>query len=177
MKARVSVLAVILTLVVTTGFAQEKSKKQIKEEKKLEKQKQVEAMINAKEFVFVGKFAMPTGYKSVNLATNTNYVKFHPELIESYLPYFGTAYSGAGYGGESGIKFKEKPTEYTFTKEKKKYQVEATVKGERDTYQLTLSVAFEGNATLIVTSNTRSAISYSGEISAPEKPVDKEDIE
>jgi hypothetical protein len=173
MKAKISILAVILTLIVSTGLAQEKSKKQIKEEKKIEKQKKVEDMINAKEFVFIGRHAMPTGYKTVNLTTNTNFVKFHPYLIESYMPYFGRVYSGAGYGGDSGIKFEQEPEEYTVVKQKKNYLINASVKAERDTYKLTLTVGFEGSATLIITSNTRSAISYSGEISEPEKKEEK----
>lgn len=173
MKAKISLLAVILALIVTSGFAQEKSKKQIKEEKKIEKQKQVEGLINAKEFVFVARQAMPTGYKTVNLTTNPNYVKYHPELIESYMPYFGRAYSGVGYGGESGLHFEGKAEEYTFTKGKKNYQVDATVKDEKDTYRLSLTVGFEGSATLMITSNNRSAISYSGEISAPEIKEEK----
>lgn len=169
MKTKILILLTLVSLIVISGFAQEKSKKQIKEEKKIEKQKQVEAMITAKEFVFKGRTAMPSGYKSVNLATTTNYVKFHPERIESYMPYYGRAYSGVGYGGDSGLKFEGKPEEYTFTKGKKNYQVSATVKGERDTYNLSLTVGFEGSASLIINSNNRSSISYSGEISLPEK--------
>jgi len=172
MKAKISILLILFTLIMITGYAQEKTKKQIKEEKKIEKQNQVESMINAKEFVFTGRYANPTGYKSVNLASTTNYVKFEPELIESYMPYYGRAYSGAGYGGDEGLKFTGKPEEYTFTKGKKNYQVDATVKGEKDTYRLSLSVGFEGSATLTVTSNNRSAISFTGEIAEPEKGAD-----
>lgn len=173
MKAKIILTAVILALFVTSGFAQDKSKKQRKEEKKIEKQKQVEDLINSKEFVFVARQAMPTGYKTVNLTTNPNYVKYHPEIIESYMPFFGRAFSGIGYGGESGLHFEGKAEEYTFTKGKKNYQVDATVKDEKDTYWLILTVGFEGNASLIISSNNRSAISYSGEISAPKIKKEK----
>lgn len=168
MKTKISILAVFLALIITSGFAQEKSKKELKEEKKLEKQKQVEDMVNAKAFDFVGSIAMPTGYKTVNLATTTNYVKFQPELIDSYMPFYGRAFSGVGYGGDEGMKFTGKPDEFTVVKEKKNYQVNAVVKGEKDTFRLSLSVSFEGSASLTITSNNRSAISYSGEIKAPE---------
>ena len=173
MKTKILILLALVSLIVVTAFAQEKSKKQIKEEKKIEKQRQVEAMINAREFVFTGRTAMPSGYKSVSLTTTTNYVKFHPELIESYMPYYGRAYSGVGYGGDSGLKFEGKPEEYTFTKGKKNYQVNATVKGERDTFSLSLTVSFEGSASLLINSNNRSSISYSGEITLPEKQDEK----
>lgn len=173
MKAISLALLFILTLMFTPVFAQKKSKKEIKEEKKLEKQKQVEELINSKTFEFVGRTAMPTGYKTVNLTTNTNYVKFQPELIDSYMPFYGRAYSGVGYGNDEGLKFTGKPEEFTITRGKKNYQVSATVKGEKDTFRLSLSVGFEGSASLTITSNNRSAISYSGEIKALEKKGEK----
>jgi len=174
MNAKYSILAVLFSFIVTIGFAQEKSKKQLKEERKIEKQKQTEAMINAKEFVFIANTALPSGYRSVNLTTNTNYVKFHPDLIDSYMPYYGTAYGGVGYGtGDTGLKFEGKPEEYTVTKGKKNYQVNAVVKAEHDTFRLSLSVGFEGSASLSIISNNRSSISYNGEISAPEKKEEK----
>ena len=143
MNPKISVLMVLLLLIVTTLFAQEKSKKQLREERAIEKQRQTEAMINAKEFVFVGRTAIPTGFKTMDLTTNTNYVKFHPDRIESYMPFFGKAYSGIGYGGDNGLKFEGTPKEYTFVKGKKNYQINASVKGINDIFMLSLSVGFE----------------------------------
>jgi len=173
MNAKISIVVIILTLLMSSGFAQEKSKKQLKEEKKIQQQKQIDSLVNAKTFDFVGRTAMPTGYKTMNLTTTTNYVKFQPELIDSYMPFYGRAYSGVGYGGDSGLKFTGKPEEFTVTKGKKNFQVNATVKGENDTFRLSLSVSFEGSASLSITSNNRSAISYSGEIKAPEIKEEK----
>jgi spore coat protein CotH len=173
MKAKISILAIILALVMSNGFAQEKSKKQLKEEKKIEKQKLIDSLVNAKTFDFVGRTAMPSGYKSVNLSSTTNYVKFQPELIDSYMPFYGRAYSGVGYGTDEGLKFTGKPEDFTVTKGKKNYSVNATVKGDKDTFRLSLTVGFEGSASLSITSNNRSVISYSGDISAPEKKEEK----
>jgi hypothetical protein len=169
MKTKVFCMVVFFVLIVAPVISQEKTKKELKEERKIEKQNQVEAMINAKEFVFVARTANPMGMRSVDLTTNPNYVKFQPELIDSYMPYFGQAYGGAGYGGDTGLKFKGKPEEYTVVKIKNGFQVDATVKGERDNYRLSLMVGFEGSSSLSITSNNRSTISYNGEISAPEK--------
>jgi hypothetical protein len=55
-------------------------------------------------------------------------------------------------------------------KDKKNYQVDATVRGENDNFRLILSISFEGSATLSIISNNRSTISYNGEISAPVQP-------
>jgi len=161
---------VLFLFIGTTLFAQEKSKKQLRAERAIEKQQQTEALINAKEFVFIGRTAIPTGFKTMNLTSNPNYVKFYPDRIESSMPFFGKAYSSIGYGGDGGLKFEGKPEEYTFTKEAKNYQIKATVKGKNDIFKLSLSVSFEGSSTLTIISNSRSPISYNGEISAPEKP-------
>jgi len=173
MKTRFSIIVLILAVVITNGFSQEKTKKELKEEKKIEKQKQVEAMVNDTNFVFVARTALPTGMRSVNLTTNQNYVKYQPDLIDSYMPFFGKAYSGIGYGADTGLKFQGKPEEFKVEKTKKAFQIDAVVKGTTDNFKLSLSVGFEGSASLTITSNSRSTISYQGEISAPEKPAEK----
>jgi len=121
-------------------------------------------MVNAKTFEFVARMAMLTGYKSINLTSTTNFVKFQPELIDSYMPFYGSAYSGVGYGTDDGLKFSVKPEEFTVTKGKKNYQVDATVKGEKNTFNHSLSVGFEGSASHTISRNNTSVIPYSGNI-------------
>ena len=170
MKIKISILVILFSLMMTSGFSQEKSRSEIKKERKLEKQSQIAEMVNAREFVFIGRTAQPQGYRSVNLASNPNFVKFHPDMIEGDMPYFGKAYSGVGYGGDGGLKFDGVPEDYTVEKRKKNFLIEAVVKGENNVYNINLSVGFEGSATLSINSNNRSPISYNGDISAPEKP-------
>jgi len=171
MKTKNIVLALFISFFVGNGYAQEKTKKQLKEEQKTEKQKQIEALINSKEFVFVAKNTSPQGYRTIDLTTNPNYMKFYPDLIKSEMPYFGKGYGGGAYGGDGGLNFEGKPEDYTIEKTNKLYRIKAVVKGERDVYSLILSVYFGGSATLSVNSNYRSTISYNGEISKiePEK--------
>jgi len=161
-------LAVILMLLLTAlsltnVIAQEKSKKQLKEEKKLEKQKQITLLVDSKEFVFEATRVMSQGGRTINLTSNYT-LEIHPDLIKCDLPFFGRAYSGVGYGGDDGMKFEGKPTDYTVEKTKKAYVIKANVRGERDSYSLMLSVYFEGSAYLTINSNNRSSISYDGDI-------------
>jgi len=174
MKTKAFYLVLLFSFIGLTGYSQEKTKKELKEEKKLEKQKQIEEMINAKDFVFVGRTAYPTGMRSVNLTTNPNYMKFQPEMIVSEMPFFGTAYSGIGYGNDTGVKFKGKPDEFKVEKKDKKFEINAVVKSSNDNFRISLTIATEGSGTLVITSNSRSSISYHGEISAPEKEKEKE---
>ena len=164
MKTKILLLAILMSLVLTSAFSQEKSKKELKEEEKLQKQMQIEALVNSKDFVFVARYALPMGASQVDLTSNPNHAKFNPELMDGYMPFFGTATAGIGYGGDNTIKFKGKPESFTIEKNKKNFQVDAKVRGENDTYTLSLSVMFEGSASLSIISNNRSSISYQGEI-------------
>lgn len=172
-------LAVVLMLLftalsLTNAMAQEKSKKQLKEEQKLEKQKQIALLVESKEFVFVASRVMPQSGRVINLTTVYN-VDFHPEWIKSDLPFFGRAFSGVGYGGgDEGMKFEGKPTVYSIEKKKKAYIIKADVRGERDSYSMMLTVYFEGSATLSINSNNRSSISYDGDIKEFKKNNDVE---
>jgi hypothetical protein len=160
------VCVLTLTFVIfsfTNTLAQEKSKKQLKEEQKLEKQKQIALLVESKEFVFLANRMNPQSGESFNLTTEYT-VEFHPDLINCFLPFIGRGFSGIGYSGDEGMKFEGKPTIYTIENFKKAYVVKAEVKGKNDTFSMMLTVYFEGSATLSINSNNRSSISYDGVI-------------
>nr|WP_314895631.1 DUF4251 domain-containing protein [uncultured Flavobacterium sp.] len=172
MKKKTAILVILISLLVTASYAQEKSKKQLREERKIEKEKQTTALVDSKEFVFIGKTALPQGFRTMDLTTNPNYVQFQPNKIKSEMPFFGTAYSGVAYGRDGGLNFEGSPQEFTVEKRKKAYQIETVVKGETDVFTLFLSVSFGGSATLTISSNNRSTISYNGEI----RPIEKKEV-
>jgi len=169
MKAKILLLLILFGCMGISSYSQEKTSKQIKEEQKLAAQQQTETLLNSKEYVFIGLDAYPTGYRTVNLASRQNFVKFHPELIESDMPYFGRANSSAAYASTSdgGLKFKGKPEEYKFDARTKNYQISTVVRESGEVYNITLIVQFSGSATLTIICNSRSPISYNGYISAP----------
>jgi hypothetical protein len=167
------ILGIFILLISYTGFSQEKTKKQLKEEQKVEKQNQIEGLINSKMFVFTARNASPQGHKMIDLTTNPNYITFQPDFIKSEMPFFGRAFSGIGYGSDAGLNFEGKPEEFSIEKGKKNYQIRVVVKGDKDTYRLTLSVYFEGGTTLYINTNNRSSISYSGTISEIKKAITK----
>src|SRR5512140_3200347 len=165
MYSKILIVIALSLVIAAPGFTQQKSKKELKEEARIEKQKQTEVMINAREFVFIGRLALPQGMRTVDLTTHQNYIKFHPDLVESYMPYYGQAFTSPGYGNDVGLKFEGKPEKCTVNKEKKNYQVSVEVKAGGDYYKLALTVGFEGDATLVIMSNNRATISYNGSIS------------
>lgn len=168
MNTKISLLVILFSMLLVPVYPQEKTKKEIKEEEKLQKQILIETLINSKDFVFIARFAMPMGSSQVDLTSNPNYVRFNPEMMDGYMPFFGTATSGIGLSGDNTIKFREKPENFKIEKMKKSFLIEAKVKGENDIYRLSLSVTFEGNTSLSIISNNRSTISYQGQIFPPE---------
>lgn len=158
------VFSFFLTFSMLIGFGQEKTKQQIKEEKKLVKQKEVEALVNSKEFEFVGDKAYPQGGRSIDLTTNANFLRFKKDSIDSEMPFFGRAYAGVGYGSGGGLDFKGVIKDYSIEKGKKKYIIRAEVSGKSDYYTIFLTVFFEGGASLTINSNNRASINYSGNI-------------
>lgn len=169
MKTKTLILILFLSLFLTVSYAQEKGKKQLREERKIENQKQTASLIDSKEFVFVGRTALPQGFRTMDLSTNPNYVQFYPNRIKSEMPFFGRAFSGVGYGSDVGLHFEGTPQEFAIEKGKKSYTIKVVVRGDTDTYRLLLSVFFEGSATLSISSNNRSTISYNGDIFKIEK--------
>ncbi len=160
------ILILLLFFTLSTTYSQEKTKKEKKDTEKIEKQKQLEMLLNSKEFIFTAEKAIPQGLHTVNLTSSDYFVKIHLQTIESHLPYYGRSYSGMPYGGDSGIQFDAKQTEYKLTKNKKGYQILTTVKTENDTYKLNFSIGFDGYASLNISSNKKSSISYSGTVSS-----------
>lgn len=170
MKTLISTL--VLLILAGSVAAQSTDRKTEKEKRKVERERSVLQLVESKTFDFRANRAIPTGYKSVDLVTNPNFVKFNPDSIWSEMPFFGRAYS-IPYGGDGGLKFKGKPEVFTVEKKKKYYLVEAKVKGTDDFYSINLSVGFEGGTIMTISSNNRSTISYNGEIFAPEKSEEK----
>ncbi|UFH34270.1 DUF4251 domain-containing protein [Flavobacterium acetivorans] len=173
MKSKKIILVVFLLLAVTFSFAQEKTRKQLRKEKQIEKARQTSILIDSNEFVFVANKAFPLGFRDIDLTTNPNFIEFKPDFIRSEMPFFGRGYSGIGYGGDTGLKFEGKPSEFTIEKGKKTYEIKAMVRGKQDVFKILLSVFFDGNASLTISSNNRSTISYNGEIAKIEKKGDK----
>jgi hypothetical protein len=172
MNKKVILFLAVLLCIHGAVISQETSGKKSREEKKLEQQKQTETLVNSRKFVFVGTMAYPQGGRPVNLTTRQNFVKFSPDLIDSDMPFFGTAYTGAGYGGSSdgGLSFKGAPDEFTVEKTRKGYDIQVKVKTTNESFTLSLTVGTPGNASLTISSIGRSPMSYSGAISVPETP-------
>lgn len=172
MKTKVSILLVLLSIFISPVSAQEKTKKELKEQRDIQKQKEIETLINSKKFDFEAQKVTPQGGRMIILDYNTYFLKFDTEKTTGDLPFFGRAYNVA-YGGDGGIKFEGVPENIKIEKKKKSYIVKATVKGKNDVYDLMFTVFSDGGGTLSINSNNRASISYDGEIKSPKRTESK----
>ncbi len=161
------VLSTLLTIPVQNSFGQKKNKK----ESRMEEYAETKKLIDTRQFTFVANRAYPQGGRSIDLTTNYGFVKIMGEETEGDMPFFGRGYS-VPYGGNGGIKYDKTPVEdekIEFNEKKMRISYRFEAKGKTDTYQIVMDIASNGNATLSITSNNRSHISYSGEISKNEE--------
>ncbi len=167
MKAKLC-LIIILILTAIPGFSQVQTERVNEIVKEPGRKKQTELLVDSREFIFHARMAMPSGSGAIDLTSHHSFVRFSPEMIESDMPFFGRAYSGAGYG-DTGLHFEGKPDEFTIKKQKNNYQITARVKGETDFFRIHLSVTLKGYANLSISSNNRETMSFSGEIREDEE--------
>lgn len=123
----------------------------------------LKTLLTNKSFVFKAQSAWPLQGTVVQLTPGYD-MKLLQDSINTYLPYYGRAYT-AGYTAEGGINFTSKKFDYKL-KERPKGGWEITIKPSdaRDISELTYSVSANGYATLQVLSNNRQTISFYGVI-------------
>ena len=138
---------------------------QVNSQGKTEKAKSsIETLLNSKNFEFIANTAIPLTGAPKDLVGSNYSITFTPEKVISYMPFYGRAYSGMAYGRDKGMRFEGKPEDFIITNTGKGYEINANVKGENDTYIISIITGNSGFATLSISSNDRGTISYQGEI-------------
>ncbi len=159
----------VITCLFLAYFTQaqgKKPKKEIRQEKNELAFKESKNLIESLNYEFVANQASPQEGRTINLTTNPNHLKIIGDSIDSYLPYFGRSHS-ADYGNsDSGIKCSVKYTKYEVIINEKKLQqiVKFSGKGNNDSYEFSFTISSNGSATLYVSSNKKSGISYFGNV-------------
>lgn len=123
----------------------------------------VKKAVQNKEFTFKAQTAFPMG-GNVRQLTPGYDLRVSGDSLSTYLPFFGRAYT-APLPGEGGIKFQSEDFSYKAkAKKKKSWEIIIEPEDTRDVRQMILRVFENGHATLMVSSNNRQSISFSGYI-------------
>ncbi|SHN17424.1 DUF4251 domain-containing protein [Chitinophaga sp. CF418] len=158
-RAQCKGIAVILFLMALFSSHLYAQKKQDSKELAIEK------MIMARSYVFKAQTVMPTSPTMNRQLTSDYDVKFSPDTIISYLPYFGRAYNAPMDPTKGGIQFTSTKFDYTQTARKKGgWDIVIKPHDTQDTRLMSLSVSETGYASLQVISNNRQPITFNGYI-------------
>jgi hypothetical protein len=157
MKTKHHVLLVLLLFVVGLGFSQDRNTSD---------KENIGRLVSSEKFEFVATTVLPMGQAPKNLVGSGYSVVFSSEEIISNMPFYGRGYSGMALGRDKGMRFKGKPEKYTIEQSKKGFEVNTVVKTDSDTFSISVSIGNSGYATLTISSNNRSTVSYQGEVIA-----------
>lgn len=151
---------VLFLSMATTTFAQTTSAKEAR----------IQNLLESKNFTFVAESANPMSGGSIRLNSSNYQVSFYKDSLESFLPYFGTAYR-APYGAtQSPLMFSSGDFVYNSEVTRKGgHTVTIKINTPSDPDVLILSVSASGYGTLQVSSIDRQPISFYGSIKPNEK--------
>jgi hypothetical protein len=147
---------------------QKKTRKELRAERQEQRKDDVKTLLGEKNFVFRPTHAMPLGGGSIFLSHSFD-VEVKDDTLISYLPFYGVAYR-AEYGArKSAFDFTQPLVNFEMETTSSGYQVNLEVRNKMDYLSYNFHISELGYATLHVTSTNRQAISYYGNIEAPEE--------
>ncbi len=127
----------------------------------------ISSIVPARSYVFRAQSVLPMSGRSRQVSGDGYEVIVSKDTVNSFLPYFGRAYTAPIDPTNGGIQFISTNFEYTEAPRKDGgWEITIKPRDNRDVQQLFLSVSENGYASLQVTSNNRSPISYNGIITA-----------
>lgn len=107
--------------------------------------------------------ALPSGYKSIPLSYGYS-LKVSNDTIESFLPYFGRAYSAPINSDDNGIMFTSTSFEYSVSAKKNSRSIIIKTKDTRRPITIYLDIQKSGSTSLRVSDPNRQQISFYGNV-------------
>ncbi len=157
------IAAMLLVLVASMQIAVAQESKQDKIEAQAAALK---TLVESKSFVFVPQSATPATGHTRQLTSNYD-LQISKDTITSNLPYFGRAYTAPINPEDAGISFTSTDFEYYETPGKKGgWVIVIKFKNQTQAREMNLAIFDNGRADLVVSSNNRQSISFSGDIKA-----------
>ncbi len=171
MLFKISIMKKTLILLISISFFLSnnmiaQSKKELKKQQQKEDYQRTKELIENGNFVFEADWATSYKGRRVNVAGDSYDLVIKNDSCIAYLPFYGRAFSGAGYGGDGGIKFETENVSYDIKHNDKKVRtkIKFQVKHKSENYDIFLTVYSNGNANLSVSSSNRSTMNYDGKI-------------
>jgi len=154
-----------LAILLNFNIVNAQSKKELRDK---EKTAEIQKLLSQRRFTFIVQTVQPMRGGAIINPTGGYELVVKKDTLNSYLPYYGRAYTAPMNPSDSPLTFTT--TEFTYSVEnKKKGRKDITiVPKNRAQYsrQILLSISEQGYATLLITSNNRDPITYTGYITA-----------
>ena len=140
-----------------------------------QKQERIQKLVDSRTFSFIAESATPMSGGNIRLTATNYHLNLNRDSLNSFLPYFGTAYRAEYVSSESPLSFissdftlSEKPT--------KRGGWILTIRLDQpdDPDMLILDISQSGYATLSVNSSDRQSIAFYGYIDSTGDPVSGE---
>lgn len=163
----------LVVLTVTMGAMAQESRRERRQDRDREKAAEIEKLIETGDLRFLAQFALPMSGGSIHL-TSEYTLDIQGDMVTSWLPFFGRAYSVSYNTREGGIKFSEKVDQIEWKRVKHGYRTLMEVKTKDDYYSLNLFVSQSGFGTLDVSSKNRQPISFNGIVVKLENKEEKQ---
>lgn len=155
-------------IIQATAQEEQQSRRERREAKQEQKRIEIKNLLENRTFVFTPTHALPLGGGSIFLSHSFD-AEIKGDTLMSYLPFYGVAYR-AEYGARnSAFDFTQPIEEFNLEQDDKGYRVNLDVKNKMDYLTYSFQISDLGYATLNVTSTNRQAISFYGQITAPEE--------
>ncbi len=165
MKVNMLRFAAVAFLLISNAAIAQTSKE---DKQKAQVQHITSIVVDSQHYVFAAQTATPVTGGMKNLSYGYDII-ISKDTINSHMPYFGRAYGGVAYGSNtSPLEFISTKFKYTSVPKKKGggWDITIDLQDQSDVKKLLFSIYDNGSASLIVTSNNRSQISFSGDIEA-----------
>ena len=126
----------------------------------------IRQMVESREYVFSAHSALPSRSSSIPVAGSGYDLKVLGDSLSVYLPFFGRATDATAGRTGGPIELRTKDFSYSSNRTSKRWEVQIIPRGNTNIRQMNLSISENGNASLLVISNNRENISFSGTISS-----------
>jgi hypothetical protein len=146
---------------VSAAFAQQTAK----QAKAAEKAAAIKSKIESKAYVFKAEYAQPL--RGIQKYLTPEYdLRINPDSAIAFLPYFGRGYMSAPLTPEeSGIMFTSTKFDYQIQPKKKGgWKITITPANVKFISKMQLDISSNGSASLLVSSNYRDQITFTGYI-------------
>lgn len=163
MKKAIFMLVVAVGLCGCVSYTNADGTKMTKAQRAAMKEQMVEEMLNNRHYKIDVNTMHPTGFPSKTI-TSAFSLEVHGDTLVSALPYLGRAYN-IPYGGGKGLNFSAPIRQYNENFRQKDFRnVDIVVTNDEDTYLFQLEISVNGTASIVVRSQQRDQIAFTGSI-------------